>query len=367
MKKKISYLLFSSILIISLVFIGNSVSAAGGACGASGQGKCQRSCDPNDDIIYPTTTLSQGQDTCAKDETCCVPTVCGRNSIGMGNCVSSGSCGTGEVGLNTSDCTPPKLCCTVPKGSEVSPGEEVNAPNDVTTPTSGAIQDQPTSVFPDDEPIITPSGTSGGLVPCDGFDCTICDIFTLIKNLINLFTELVFAFAGGFIVWGAIEIMVAGGDEKKVSSGRGRITVAIFGVVIALSAWMLIGTALQVFTGSSSYLPWNKIECSSKAIWKEPVITGSDSACFAKGGSCRNIKTLPCDGDVLPGLCKSSSDANYKCCIPKKITGATCTLPDYGCYLLKDASSFGDVTNGTGCTDGKVCVKLKKEIKDLQS
>lgn len=361
--KNIKYLAFFSIL-AGAIFIGNSVSAAGGACGPSGQGKCQRSCDPWDDIIYPTTVLSPGQDTCIKEETCCVPTVCGRNSVGIGECVSSGSCGAGAVGLNTSDCPPPKLCCTVPKGLEVSPGEDVNAPNNVNTPTSGAIEEFQSDVFTGEQPV---SAVSGGLVPCDGFDCTVCDVFTLIKNLINLFTELVFAFAGGFIVWGAIEIMIAGGDEKKVSSGRERITTAVFGIVIALGAWMLIGTALQVFTGSTSYLPWNKIECSSKAIWKEPIITGSDSACFAKGGSCRNIKTLPCDGETLAGLCKSSPDVNYKCCIPKKTTAATCVFPDYGCYLPKDASSFGDITNGTGCTDGKVCVKLKKEIKDLQS
>jgi hypothetical protein len=234
----------------------------------------------------------------------------------------------------------------------------VNAPNDVTTPTSGAIEERPTSVFPDEEPIITPSGTSGGLVPCDGFDCTICDIFTLIKNLINLFTELVFAFAGGFIVWGAIEIMVAGGDEKKVSSGRGRITVAISGIVIALSAWMLIGTALQVFTGSSSYLPWNKIECSSKAIWKEPVITGSDSACFAKGGSCRNIKTLPCDGETLAGLCKSSSDANYKCCVPKALpTQSTCLSGRGVCSKEQPAgATYRSVDNAQSqCPTGMKC------------
>jgi len=248
MNKKVKYLLLCSLLLAGFIFIMQSASVsadllAGGGCGSfAGEGKCRPSCDPYDEV-YISNSGSSG---CLEKETCCIPTKCSNNNIGFGKCRSSGSCNSDVIGIWTSDCTPPSICCV-----------------DNLKATGGNMQvvgDIPSDSFLGKEDS-APSYKTTSLVPCSGPDCSLCDIFVLIKNLINLFVELTFALAGVFIVWGAIEIMVAGGDEAKVKAGREKVTTAIYGIVIVLIAWLFIGTVLQILTGSSSVLPWNKIQC----------------------------------------------------------------------------------------------------------
>jgi hypothetical protein len=143
----------------------------------------------------------------------------------------------------------------------------------------------------------------------------LCDIFKLLKNVINFLLGITITFAGGFVVWGGLEIMFSGG-EKGITSGKERITTAVMGIVIALGSWLFIGTLLQVLTNSPSALPWNTIQCSSKGLGSGTA-TGNDSACTALKGECRDRAITTCDGTWTAGKCLSSSNANYQCCIPK--------------------------------------------------
>lgn len=105
------------------------------------------------------------------------------------------------------------------------------------------------------------------LVPCGSPGqpaCNFCHLLQLGQNLINLAIELSFTFAGLFIAWGSFVIMTAGGSKERMTQGRNTLTTAITGLVIVLTAWMVIGLALQVFTGSKSKLPWTEISCVSK-------------------------------------------------------------------------------------------------------
>lgn len=113
----------------------------------------------------------------------------------------------------------------------------------------------------------------GGLVPCNGPDCTLCDFLQLINNVINFLIKVGLALTGALVAWGAFVIMTSGAQgvvEGKADKGGGGLTrgkeiltTAIKGAVIMLVAWLLIGTVLQVFSGSPNKFPWNKIQCSS--------------------------------------------------------------------------------------------------------
>ena len=92
--------------------------------------------------------------------------------------------------------------------------------------------------------------------------CNLCHILELIKNLIEFLLQIGVVFAGLFIAWGAFVIMTAQDSEEKVKSGREIMTTAIWGVVIALSSWLIISTLLQIVTGSASKLPWTQIQCT---------------------------------------------------------------------------------------------------------
>jgi len=362
MNKKIKYLLLGSILLMGFVFVNNTVLATGTACGVSSEGVCKVACDPYDEIYMGDLTKSGSVCATSPDgisEQCCIKTRCTSNNIGFGECKSSNSCDYGSVGIYTSDCVPPSICCVLPKSSGMETGNEIISP--ITNTES-------TDIFTgEDKTNSTEDGT--GLVPCSGMDCSLCDIFILLKNLINLFTELVFAFAAAFIVWGAIEIMIAGGDEKKVVSGRGRITTAVIGVSLALGAWLLVGTVLQILTDSPSKLPWNKIECSSKPLSLPRVETGSDIACLNKGGSCLDKNLVPCNnGKYEPGLClssKNAASASIQCCVPENIspvTMPTCKAPQHQCLDSKiDAALIRRSTP----VAGEVCADKTKSCYDV--
>ncbi|MDO8430039.1 MAG: pilin [bacterium] len=92
--------------------------------------------------------------------------------------------------------------------------------------------------------------------------CNLCHVLQLGKNLITFSLEIGFAAAALFIAWGAFVIMTAGDSEEKVKTGKQTMTIAVTGVVIAISAWLIIGTALQILTGSPSKLPWDQIQCT---------------------------------------------------------------------------------------------------------
>ncbi|MBI3046275.1 MAG: hypothetical protein HYY86_01885 [Candidatus Harrisonbacteria bacterium] len=112
--------------------------------------------------------------------------------------------------------------------------------------------------------LTTQMALAQGLVPCSGLDCTLCDFLVLAKNLIDLMLKWGVALAALFFAWGAFVIMTAGGSEEKVTEGRKIMTTVAVGVLIAFTAWLIIGTLMQVLTNSPSKLPWNQIQCTLK-------------------------------------------------------------------------------------------------------
>lgn len=106
-----------------------------------------------------------------------------------------------------------------------------------------------------------------GLVQCGNAGqpaCNLCSFLSLIKDLIDFAIKISFAFAALFITWGAFVTMTAGGSEERVKEGRKILTDTIIGLVIMLTAWLILGTVVQVLTGSPSKLPWTQIQCTYK-------------------------------------------------------------------------------------------------------
>lgn len=107
-----------------------------------------------------------------------------------------------------------------------------------------------------------------GLVPCspkmrNGImvdECTLCDFLVMAKNIITFLIEAAVILGVLFIVWGGFVIMIAGGSPERVSQGRKSITIAVTGIAIALGAWLIIGTVLNILGGGSP-LPWTEIIC----------------------------------------------------------------------------------------------------------
>jgi hypothetical protein len=80
-----------------------------------------------------------------------------------------------------------------------------------------------------------------------------------IRDLLNLILRLqdiVFAAAGGIavamIIWGAIVLITAGGNEERVGKGKKILTYSIGGIIFIVSAYTLITIFIRVLGGEVS-------------------------------------------------------------------------------------------------------------------
>lgn len=67
----------------------------------------------------------------------------------------------------------------------------------------------------------------------------IANVGHLVYLVLNLVWMLSFALAVIFLIFGGIQYIVSGGDEKGITSARKRITGAIIGFIIAVSTWSI--------------------------------------------------------------------------------------------------------------------------------
>lgn len=109
---------------------------------------------------------------------------------------------------------------------------------------------------------------SAGLVPCGppslGFkaECTTCDFYQLINNIINFITlQVVPVLAVTMIVVGAFFLITAGGSETSITKGKDIIKMAIIGSVIIMSAWLIIDVVLKNLATGDVSKSWYNIKC----------------------------------------------------------------------------------------------------------
>lgn len=125
-------------------------------------------------------------------------------------------------------------------------------------------------VFAQSEPSSTENGlfnlniwkdtscAAGGEGPTEA--CNFCDGLIVIKNIISILFEFAIPLTVIMIIYGGFKLMLAGGNEKSIKTGRDIMTNAAWGLVIVLASWVIINTVLQLLTGNPGF-PWARITC----------------------------------------------------------------------------------------------------------
>jgi hypothetical protein len=111
---------------------------------------------------------------------------------------------------------------------------------------------------------------AAGLIPCGGSTpCTLCHVFVLIKNLINVLSAIAIVLLGVGALVAAVLFITAAGDPGRISAGRQAITSAIVGFIIVLLAWVIVNTIVGFATGKYAgekatifTKPWDTIDCT---------------------------------------------------------------------------------------------------------
>ena len=97
-----------------------------------------------------------------------------------------------------------------------------------------------------------------GLIPCEGVDCDVCDIFTLIDNIKDF---LVFTIASPLaaimFAYGGILLITSGGNEKNKTKGSRTITAAIIGIFLVFAAWLIVNAVLGALANEDWKDSWS--------------------------------------------------------------------------------------------------------------
>ena len=148
--------------------------------------------------------------------------------------------------------------------------------------------------------LVKASILNGPLVQCGRTGqaaCTLCDIFKLVKTIIDFISYGLFILAPIFIVYGGIMILLAGAKPSNVDTGKSIIRNAIIGVIIALLAWTVINVILNGLVDQSKFpWPWNKIECTGGGV-VEYKYQDSSYKCYST--QCSDC--VACTSDCIDG------------------------------------------------------------------
>ncbi|MDP3901413.1 MAG: hypothetical protein Q8Q37_00345 [bacterium] len=80
----------------------------------------------------------------------------------------------------------------------------------------------------------------------DSGGCGLPELIQMLAGIIEFMQVIIIPIAVGFIIWGGIVIMTAGGSEEKVKQGKKIITSAVVGVAISLGAYLIINAVLSI-------------------------------------------------------------------------------------------------------------------------
>lgn len=85
--------------------------------------------------------------------------------------------------------------------------------------------------------------------------CGLSHFLKFITHLIEFLITIAIPIAVIFIVYGGFVIMTAGGSEERLKRGRHIITVAVIGLIIVLTSWLIIITLYKILPIKQEFLP----------------------------------------------------------------------------------------------------------------
>lgn len=103
------------------------------------------------------------------------------------------------------------------------------------------------------------AGMPDKIVTCGGIDCTVCDIAATAQNVLNTGIFVAVFLSAVLFAWAGFLYLTNAANQENIGRARGMFTNVIVGLLIILSAWLIIDTLMKVLVGNGSLGPWNKI------------------------------------------------------------------------------------------------------------
>ena len=146
------------------------------------------------------------------------------------------------------------------------------------------------------------TGSESGLVKCGvSRDCTICDIFILIRDIFNFALGLLAALAVVSIVIGGVYIVTSAGDSGRAREGYSIITNAVIGLLLVMSSFLLFSFVLVTLgfqsANFSAVLDFQSgqifsVKCDNASTFNDRGQNGGGQGVLGSGGS--DSSTISC-------------------------------------------------------------------------
>lgn len=139
------------------------------------------------------------------------------------------------------------------------------------------------------------SGSESGLVKCGvSRDCTICDIFILVRDIFTFALGLLASLAVISIVIGGIYVLISSGNSGMVSNGYSIITNAVIGLLLVMASFLLfsfllVGLGFQTanFSALLTFEPGRvfNVNCDNSSTFNDNGQNGGGQATTPQPGS----------------------------------------------------------------------------------
>lgn len=97
----------------------------------------------------------------------------------------------------------------------------------------------------------------GDIIPCEGNECGVCDIFKLISNIIKFAAFTIAApLAGIIMAYGGFMLITSGGNEANKSKGTNAIWAAVWGILITFGAYVIVNAIIGGLAGNNISESW---------------------------------------------------------------------------------------------------------------
>lgn len=111
---------------------------------------------------------------------------------------------------------------------------------------------------------------------CTGTDCSLCNVADMANGIITWLIGILFMVFALLLAIAGVRLVTSAGNHHALDEAKSSFTNAIIGMIIVLSAWLLVDTIMRALVGTSAnpgqipngtktgYLFWSEIECQEQ-------------------------------------------------------------------------------------------------------
>lgn len=112
-------------------------------------------------------------------------------------------------------------------------------------------------------PAVSAAEPISKIIPCSGTDCNLCSFVNGMNNVIKyLIYTLALPIGAITLAFAGFKYAFAQGNTGVIKEAYEMFRKSIFGLVIALSAWLFVNFIFQQLVSAEYNAPWSSINCS---------------------------------------------------------------------------------------------------------